>query len=446
MRCSLRQHDIHLFLPLLWIVSACATTHQKSISAADIRPLPFGVTEGDHPRPIPGIRDALEKSRGSGTPVRILTVHGMLTSAPGFDSAWQKNIGDRLGLVPGDSTLIEITRGYTVTAMAGEQPFTIANRTSQLRTKRWVSPDNRSKPVVVFYELLWAPFRDVVKDRFIACFEDAVPPRTSDCAPTKAAKNPDKHYAFNRMGKEDLLVGGFADASILLSPLGDVFRDDVDLAMCRISADILAEKKLAPAVPEDRRCQLARPGISSNELATWAQSLSASPFFVISHSLGGFLVLDGQQRAERAKQSDSASLRTEALSFALMDNATMFMFANQISLLELGRLSVHCDPAAGYQRCPSGLFADSARIAPLSKMTNYVAFNDVNDLLTFELPPYLAETGYFGTLVNVSVRNPAKRYFGVLEHPGNAHVTYGENAAVIKAVVEGIPIKSFPIK
>ncbi|MFO1289724.1 MAG: hypothetical protein U1E82_03810, partial [Nitrosomonas sp.] len=75
---------------------------------------------------------------------------------------------------------------------------------------------------------------------------------------------------------------------------------------------------------------------------------------------------------------------------------------------------------------------------PLNSMTTYVAFNDVNDLLGFELPPYLSDTSLFGTLVNISVQNPGLTVPFIFKNPGAAHLGHEDNPAVIEAMVEGI--------
>ena len=75
---------------------------------------------------------------------------------------------------------------------------------------------------------------------------------------------------------------------------------------------------------------------------------------------------------------------------------------------------------------------------PLAQMTKYVAFNDVDDLLGFELPPYAADVNIVGPMINVSVRNPGLRVPGLFKHPGDAHTHQDRNPAIIEAIVEGI--------
>ncbi|MCG8442134.1 MAG: hypothetical protein MI723_10035 [Caulobacterales bacterium] len=77
---------------------------------------------------------------------------------------------------------------------------------------------------------------------------------------------------------------------------------------------------------------------------------------------------------------------------------------------------------------------------PTGSLTTYVAFNDVNDLLGFELPPYLADVSLTGPLINVSVRNPAFRLGPLLKAPTATHTSQADNPAIIHAIVEGFDI------
>lgn len=78
---------------------------------------------------------------------------------------------------------------------------------------------------------------------------------------------------------------------------------------------------------------------------------------------------------------------------------------------------------------------------PLGHMGTYVAFNDVNDLLGFELPPYIADVDFIGTkFVNVSVQNPGLKIPFLFKHPIDAHTRQMDNQAIINAIVEGIAI------
>jgi hypothetical protein len=232
----------------------------------------------------------------------------------------------------------------------------------------------------------------------------------------------------------------------VLGPLGDVLRDDVTLAACMLAQDVLLSAGTSfQQARSNRRCDLADSAAQPENLLAASTTLQRSEFFTITLSLGSFLVMDAQrlfaqQRADPAKRSE---VERENLAFHLFDDATVFMLANQVSLLHLGRLQAICRPAAAGTQCPNPALptvdAWFNEADPLSQMTTYVAFNDTDDLLGFELPWYLPREGLFGPLVNVSVRNPAPRYLGLIEDP-RTHVRHELNPAVIRSIAHGFDV------
>jgi hypothetical protein len=387
---------------------------------------------------VEGLRSVLKRSPDA--PVRVLLLHGMLTNQAGYSARLQREIIAKLGLglIEGETLVGPIERGYGVTVFDGPQPLSsnVKIPLSSLTRRSWLDPNDRRERIVL-YEVLWAPPRDVVKNRFLACFEAGV--QADECEPPALIRpNPDRQAFLNRFAKNGLLVGGFADASIVLSPVGDVLRDDIRLAMCVLAADVMGRNLLRAKHPS--RCDLVSIVAGRYSAQETNERLRVTPFFAITHSLGSFLLLDGQIRFAVARANTQEDVMREMAAFHLLDQKTVFMRANQISLLHLARLQVACDE----EPCPNRLLPRVEDIwnAPpeLSQMTTYVAFNDKNDILGFELPPYLAERNVVGELVNVSVRNPGFSLPFVLKDPLAAHLKSDRNPAVIKAIVEGFAL------
>lgn len=433
----------------IFIAFGCAP--QRHLQEADIRPLHYTTGELNIKR-VDGLRHALSDSPN--TPVRILVVHGMLTHEPNYSENMQQRLAEKLGLVLGTNAKpTDIYRGYDFTPFIGPQPIdgVIHLKPSEIRKKTWVDSKNPKVDRLVFYEMLWAPLRDEVKNRFFACFESrSVDPRI-DCSPlTDAQRNSDSRAVGNGYLKDNILVDGFADPIIVLGPVGDVLRDDVALAMCMIASDVLTGEGFNMKHLTNQRCNLASLVQNPEARQAAGLALGKTKFFAMTHSLGSFLFMDTQQRfaearakvSEKAKQISEDEIQ-EALLFFLTDDATVYMRANQIALLQLARFSAEgCKPYGNESECPNRLLRDRKDVMaadmPLSTMTTYVAFNDVNDLLGFELAPYLAETGLFGALVNVSVRNPAFTIPFLFKNPHAAHTKHEDNPAVVEAMVEGI--------
>ena len=419
--------------------------------ASDIRPLPYGTNATF----ISGLRASTDSARARGTPVRVLFIHGMLTDAVGYSTPHQMAIAARMGLKrAATDSLFPVVRGYSISVLAGSQPFAVGGATggpeevfrSIIRKSTWVADDRDAKPTVIFYELTWAPLRDWVKNRFLACYETGPVTTGFDCTPYLAdyKANTARTAQINAQIKKMIMVGGLADAAIVLSPLGDVLRDDMRLAMCMISRDVLHEDGFQITQAEETRCSLASLARNSTLAARAAGTLGNARFFAITHSLGSFLLLDGQTRAAAVRAESDEDMRIETMGFYLLDQKTMFMLANQISLLTLGRLRALCLPTKPSPGCPNKeivVFGSYNREPmPLSTMTTWVAFNDKDDLLGYELPGFLPTLGVSGRLVNVTVQNPGWRFLSKLKDPSGAHTRQAENAAIIEAIVEGFHI------
>ncbi|MBK7352519.1 MAG: hypothetical protein IPJ05_01810 [Nitrosomonas sp.] len=447
-----------LVVAMTTMISSCVP--QYHIKKAEIRPLYSSSTKR-----VDGLRQALLDSPDS--PIRIIVVHGMITSEPKYSENLQQRLAETLGLILGkrEEYPTYIYRGYDFIPFLGPQPFdgVIHLKASEVRKSTWVDPSNLNADRLVVYEVLWAPLRDEVKNHFFACFESrAIDPEKECPILSKAERNSDYRTIINGALKDSILVNGFADPMIVLGPIGDILRDDIAQTICMIASDTLASSGFNLKQSQNMRCDLSsviqhhKSDQISKQVA--ATVLEKTKFFAMTHSLGSFLFIDAQQRfaqireeveeRKRAKESEEISQLSkdeiqESLLFSLIDHATVFMSANQIALLQLGRLSAEgCKPHNNESKCPNRLLRNRADVTekdiPLGSLTTYVAFNDVNDLLGFELPPYLAATGLFGTLVNVSVQNPGLTVPFIFKNPGAAHTGHENNPAVIEAMVEGI--------
>lgn len=131
----------------------------------------------------------------------------------------------------------------------------------------------------------------------------------------------------------------------------------MSLAICHVARDVLgrnhgAVTPLRLARP-DARCDMVDLIANNATLSNAGQHLRRVSVFALTHSLGSFLVIDAQQRAAVDRATASRDVQREALAFALLDDATVFMFANQVSLLELGRVSVGCMMREREATCPN---------------------------------------------------------------------------------------------
>jgi hypothetical protein len=266
------------------------------------------------------------------------------------------------------------------------------------------------------------------------------------------------------------MVRGFADAVIINGAAGDVMRDDLSLATCAMAYDTLAYIRYVK--PDVQRAVVARvPDLSEDRLVRLsvlprfsAQRCDASNFqqndietlhrisflgknreyFAITHSLGSYFLMDAQARHRWGKSAETDGFDQ----LQMFDQATIFMFANQVALLNLANLEMKCIPVAETEPCANRRLTsiwkedESNREKDFFSFgsTDYVAFNDVDDDLGFELPPYLADVG-FGRMINVSVRNPAFWSIPfIIRNPAEVHTRQEDNPAVVHAVINGITL------
>jgi len=430
-------------IALLGLLAATGCDHGRStIRNADLRPLPY---VGEWPNRFDGIKNRLKEQRSPADPIRLIVVHGMRTHERGYSDSLQRRIAKLLKLSTDkkrDTTTIHIVRNYSFVVTHGRQQFGQAKPLeSEIRKTTWHRSAGRAKDTtLIVYEVFWAPFRDVIKNGFLGCLESRSVREEFKCnewVPPKY-RNQDSRQLLNGRAKDELLVDGFGDATMVMGPLGEIMQDDIDLAMCIVATDVIRPEALMSL--NTNRCELAENAGLIGDSRKLRQLLASRDVFVVTESLGSFLLLDGQQRAAVKRVEDSASIS----GFSLLDSATVYMFANQVSLLGLARLS-YCKrsenecAAAPDSSTPAFLQLTQGSKDTLGIQTKYLAFNDVDDLLTFEIPPYIAKSDFLGPIVNISVQNPTWAIPGLLKNP-KTHTLYWKNPAAVRAIVYGLTI------
>ena len=183
--------------------------------------------------------------------------------------------------------------------------------------------------------------------------------------------------------------------------------------------------------------------------------LDKDDFAVVTHSLGSRIIIDGLQALASQSQGSShggayGAAEEDLLEYpkirellASLQNETLpiFMLANQLPLLQLGRE----DPEVTGQireHCREGGPHYHKR---LFKELDIVAFSDPNDVMSYEITPVFADkrmdSRICPKMTNVSI-NIAKvvSLFGIgdIASPGEAHSGYSGDDRVIQLIVYGI--------
>jgi hypothetical protein len=182
---------------------------------------------------------------------------------------------------------------------------------------------------------------------------------------------------------------------------------------------------------------------------TNADHIAKDNYFIISHSLGSRIVIDGMQRIasllaapEKIHTANQKLIVTTKAVQALQNKRVfLFMLSNQLPMLQLGRElpevagqeASYCDPkGANYKK-------------RMLSETDIIAFSDPNDLLSYGIPPGFSEkyidSRLCARITNVNI-NIAKIMdaFGMadLANPMQAHVGYDQDDRVIAMIARGI--------
>ena len=198
----------------------------------------------------------------------------------------------------------------------------------------------------------------------------------------------------NRKLKNNVITWGLTDAAAYMGPVGRLAREGVGAAICVATSDQADTIDQAPIQKRsDERSWRIR---SSTEVCSEsAPARPRSPLAVFSHSLGSRVVFDTLTRdLDQDIKGETARVSTRLNQLPNRQH-TVFLMANQIPLLAAGRLQ---DAASAPQR------AEPRLKQPLT----FVAFSEINDLMTYELVPYFEHMVYLRQRENYNVERATR--------------------------------------
>jgi hypothetical protein len=173
------------------------------------------------------------------------------------------------------------------------------------------------------------------------------------------------------------------------------------------------------------------------------EQLRRDEHILISHSLGSRVVIDALHRLATlaGREGIGGVTRDERMASVLRDKEfTLFMLANQLPLLQLGRPPPEVTGQIAQICTEGGAKRDQRQLRRL----NIVAFSDPNDLLSWAVPPDYVDNNMdsrlcpvlTNVLINVA---EVKSVFGMeLAMPGEAHANYDNDERVIAFMTRGI--------
>ncbi|MDD3029462.1 MAG: hypothetical protein PHS57_04180 [Alphaproteobacteria bacterium] len=355
--------------------------------------------------------DGLSASLDKQTPqspetTKVLMVHGISNHVPGYSNRFQKKLYEELGLSVMDSTV--------KTIQLDSKDFTKENGLTlgTLRVTRHVDPKKTHE--LIFYELTWSPITSQQK-------EGLESDSTNNDGLARASLNDSLKNFINTTVPDLLIYNGNGYRDITLS----VFQ-----SVCWMLSNTWDDL----------------PGNGRHRCEDWPDSvfsnLAANDHFFVTHSLGSRITIDTIQNFSTDKNPESESPLARKVRDIIRDkDFTVFMMANQLPLLQMGRDRPNATGARRDYCSPQGKFFDR-RV--MRKMT-IVAISDPNDILSYPIPTDFTEkqidSRICPSVTNVSLNIAEQKDLfdtASFANPLTAHSGYMDDDRVIKLIARGL--------
>ncbi len=346
-----------------------------------------------------------ERARATGESTRtmkVLMVHGISSHIPGYSARFQEHLMRELRLDVTEGRTKEITLRDP---RAGEGPL------GNLRISRYRNKAHSRE--LLFYELTWSSIADPEKK--VIEFDSS------------------GEYTFRRTTLNNAAKQFFNDAvpdvMIYLGEAQLPIQSSVRQSICWMSQgdwDYYADFM-------DESCDFA----SSRRI----QQMKEDDYVFVTHSLGSRIVIDTVQYvAELAARGEIPQL-TELREVLRQGEYPVYMLANQLPLLQLGRKPASVTGQIDAYCRPGGEHYEERMLGRLS----IIAFSDPNDIMSYPIPPKFADE-YLDSrmcpeITNITL-NIAKVFslfgFGEFANPLEAHSGYDHDDRVIALIAHGI--------
>ncbi len=355
--------------------------------------------------PYQGLEALLEKQeekRAAGVEtgeLKLLMVHGIGHHLPGYSGRLQEHLMRALDLDVVDETVKNIVLA---------DPDVTSGSLGSLRILRFANKARSRK--LLFYELTWSEITE--REKAVISFDDS-----GEWTFRRATLNAWGKSFLNSHISDPLIYLGDAQLPILAS---------VRQSLCWMSAadwEDFADETHAT-------CNILDQGR--------IEQLKGDDYAIVSHSLGSRIVMDMLSYVTRATagKDDLNPIRDAYRE----KDIPIFMLANQLPLLELGR-----KPAGVTGEINAYCKADGAKFAEryLGELPIF-AFSDPNDLLSYGIPPDFVQNYLDSRLcprvtnIILNVAQPTSLFgLGEFANPAEAHVAYDHDERVIAIMAHG---------
>jgi len=338
---------------------------------------------------------------------KVLMVHGMGSRVPGYSTPLQEGLSNKMAL----NNTSKITKNIELTSL-----YDTDKKHGNLRITQLTNEDKSHE--LLFYELTWSTITD--NEKALLSFDNS-------------GKYSSRRTAINDRLK--MFVNNTLPDPLIY--LGDR-HEDILLAFTQSFCWMVSSEKWDDLpVNTNQACDLA-------ELHSKIVSMKNDHYAFISHSLGSRIVIDGLQRiawlfGDNQKRKEWAPTDKFVQAFREL-RIPVFMLANQLPLLQLGRKLPDVAGESDAYCLAEGEHYDSRILSE----TDIIAFSDPNDLLSYAIP-YGFTDSYIdsrlcvdATNININVANIID-VFGIgLTNPLEAHVAYRTDERVIALMVNGV--------
>ncbi len=344
-----------------------------------------------------------ERAGGQSTRVlKVLMVHGIGRHIPGYSGRLTEILMRELKLGIREENYKEI---------ALREPDVWDDPLGSLRISRYMN-EARTRELL-FYELTWSEITELEKK--IIEFDDS-----KEYTFRRTALNGAMKTFFNSTIPDPLIFLGEAHVPILAS---------VRQSFCWMTQGDWSD--YAPYT--EGPCDLYS--------GSRVQQLKEDDYAFVTHSLGSRIVIDTLQHfGEQALETTTPKFAELREIFPTM-KLPVYMLANQLPLLELGRKRATVRGQIARYCRSDGDLRDQRILAQLS----IYAFSDPNDILSYPIPPKFADAYLDSRLcpkvtnIAINVAKPISLFgLGEFASPAAAHGDYEHDARVIALIAHGI--------
>ena len=340
--------------------------------------------------------------------LKVLMVHGIGDHTPGYSAELLNKLTLEMGLN-------QKSAGYKTITLFDQVDTTKSLGT--IRVHHYFNED-RSK-TLLFYELLWSSITQEAKK--IIAYDS-----TGEYAHRRADINNQLKIFSNETMPDSFLY------------LGD-HRQDILTSFIQAYCWMAASNWQDLANHTTRPCDFHAEGFADN--------LQKNHYAFITHSLGSRITIDGLQRMAKFLGNGSevyhGSIKKpqSAIQVLKQKNTYIFMLANQLPILQLGRKKAEVTQQyADYCLANGSHFQDR-----IYQSTQLIAFNDPNDLASYPIPHGFSQK-YLDSRLCISTSNVEINIakvtdllgFGTFANPLTAHSGYKSDARVVAIIAKGI--------